>query len=1042
MPTYYCWPNVTDDPGGVAEVLRAHAEHLPKYGWHEVSTEAEADLVVGHLGTESKRLDVFHLHGLYPTAELEYSQPFWTMNQEIIENIRRARHTIAVSDWVAQCLRRELHLDPWVLSHGVDVDTWANLPKGEFDIRPYALWNKTRRFGVCDPSPVIHLARKFPTYRFVTTFLPPKYDGAPLPNVRVTGLLPRAQSRHIIRDAEVYLATTKETFGIGVLEAMAAGCAIVGYRWGSVPGILGDTGILVPPGDTDALAEAMSEVVINHDDYSQRAQTRAREFAWDSACARLAKHYDTALAGLTPSSPRVSVIIPCWNYSKYITQAIQSVYSQTYQDWELIIVDDGSTDDSSKIIQEFIQNEPRARLIHQVNSGVAHARNHGISQARGEYICCLDADDELASDYLEIVIPALIRDPKLGIAYTGITIMNEDGTLSDHVHSWPGPYDIHRGVSGNQVPTCCVYRKSWWTRLGGYRQRFAPHGAGQEDGDFWFRILANGGSAEMVSPKGLFHYRLHPGQATNIHRGDWSKNTYHPWYPFIQDCAHPLASQLAEAARKSWPVHDYDLPGVSVIIPVGPGHQDVLVDALDSVEAQTYRNWEVVVVNDTGAPLDITPWPHARLVDTQGSKGAGFARNRGTETAKAPLLVYLDADDFLQPSFLTRTIETWVDNQDRWVYTDTVILHPDGRLEDYPVPDWDVRRLWRRGLAGVTSLHTKESWELVNGFDEESTREDWDFHLRLARAGICGIHIPESLYTYRHSTGKRRGEGTHKREILTIHETYNQEELAMACKDCGAKKIRRRKMDDIKVESKNWSAKTDSGFVRLEYIGKNKNELTFKGPTGRRYRFGNNEYHRTGLVHPDDVHWALRLNCFREANQPPPSTESAPLHAEPSPKPSPVSTSALTSTPKDDTLVPGSAGLDLAVGTHSIQELQNMDLTKYDLVTAIRLEVAGKNRKSALVLLGRAQRRLERERRRASSPGDLIEETHEITEETHGETFSETTEDESDVSEDTPEDTPEEKSPDLSEDTLEMSTETNWTWDKREQEYTENTSSE
>ena len=243
-------------------------------------------------------------------------------------------------------------------------------------------------------------------------------------------------------------------------------------------------------------------------------------------------------------------------------------------------------------------------------------------------------------------------------------------------------------------------------------------------------------------------------------------------------------------------------------------------------------------------------------------------------------------------------------------------------------------------------------------------------------------------------------------------------------------------MDDIKATSPStWTSKTDSGFVRLEYIGKNKNELTFKGPTGRRYRFGNNEYHRTGLVHPDDVHWALRLNCFREANQPPPSTESAPLHAEPSPKPSPVSTSALTSTPKGDTLVPEGVSLDLNVGDHSIQELQNMDLTEYDLVTAIRLEVAGKNRKSALVLLGRAQRRLERERRRVPSSG-------ETTEETHGEIFGETTEDESDVSGDTPEDTSEEKSPDLSEDTLEVSTETNWTWDKREQEYTENTSSE
>jgi glycosyltransferase involved in cell wall biosynthesis len=406
---------------------------------------------------------------------------------------------------------------------------------------------------------------------------------------------------------------------------------------------------------------------------------------------------------------------------------------------------------------------------------------------------------------------------------------------------------------------------------------------------------------------------------------------------------------------------------VSIIIPVGPGHQDVLVDALDSVEAQTYHNWEIIIVNDTGVSLDTTPWPHARLVNTQGSQGAGFARNRGTEAAKAPLIVYLDADDFLQPTFLTKAIETWADHKDHWVYTDTVILHPDGQLENYPVPDWDVRRLWRRGLAGVTSLHTKASWEQVNGFDEQSTREDWDFHLRLAKAGICGIHIPEPLYTYRHSTGKRRDDGTHKREIITIHGTYDQEELVMACRGCGAKKIRRRKMDDIKATSKNWSAKSDTGFVNLEYVGKNKNELMFKGPSKRRYRFGNNEYHRTGLVHPDDVQHLLRLNCFRVATQPVPSGESAPLHADPSPKPSPVRepTRPLTITPKDDTLEAMGLNLnDLNVGARSIQDLKDVDLTKYDLVTAIRLEKAGKNRKSALALLGRAQRRLAREQRK------------------------------------------------------------------------------
>lgn len=96
----------------------------------------------------------------------------------------------------------------------------------------------------------------------------------------------------------------------------------------------------------------------------------------------------------------VSIITPCYNGSRFISQTINSVISQSYQKWEMIVIDDGSTDNSAEIVREFCAHEPRVRLICQANGGSANARNHGIREAQGQYIALLDADDLWKTDFL------------------------------------------------------------------------------------------------------------------------------------------------------------------------------------------------------------------------------------------------------------------------------------------------------------------------------------------------------------------------------------------------------------------------------------------------------------------------------------------------------------------------------------------------------------------------------------------------------------------------------------------------------------------
>lgn len=99
--------------------------------------------------------------------------------------------------------------------------------------------------------------------------------------------------------------------------------------------------------------------------------------------------------------PLVSVIITNYNYSDYIGQAIESVLSQTYENIELIVIDDGSTDKSVKTIEEYVKQFPKIIFIKQKNHGVVYTRNRGMERATGEYICCLDADDFFDSDYID-----------------------------------------------------------------------------------------------------------------------------------------------------------------------------------------------------------------------------------------------------------------------------------------------------------------------------------------------------------------------------------------------------------------------------------------------------------------------------------------------------------------------------------------------------------------------------------------------------------------------------------------------------------------
>src|SRR5256884_5552042 len=125
------------------------------------------------------------------------------------------------------------------------------------------------------------------------------------------------------------------------------------------------------------------------------------------------------------NTPKVSVIVPNYNHAPYLRERLESILTQTYKDFELLILDDGSTDDSYQIIARY---ERRARvrvLVNSTNSGSAFSQwNRGISLARGEYVWIAESDDSADPHFLEMLIPVLDETPSLGIAYCQSHLIN------------------------------------------------------------------------------------------------------------------------------------------------------------------------------------------------------------------------------------------------------------------------------------------------------------------------------------------------------------------------------------------------------------------------------------------------------------------------------------------------------------------------------------------------------------------------------------------------------------------------------------------
>lgn len=857
------------DDNGIGRIIHAMEKHLPPLGFVFTNDYDGADIRVFHAGTASpqdKRIDVLINHGLYwsDLAHHEFTRSNNVANQRIIEAARRAKIITVPSKWVAEPFKRDMRLSPTIIGHGIDFADWQpGSPQG------YILWNKNRPTDVCDPTPAFRLAEQ--GFRVVSTFGP---TGKMIPQLSVTGKLPFERMKPIIEGAEIYLATTPETFGIGTLEAMACGVPILGYDWCGTRDLVRhkETGWLVPPGDIDGLNEGAQWLKEHRSEIGANARKFAQGYDWSLIIDQYARVFEQAAR---PEQQGVSIIITCHNYGRYVADAIKSCLWQQIPPDEIIVVDDGSTDDSLKVLQQF---EGKIRLIAQDNQGVAAARNHGIEAAHFPLLVCLDADDMLGPEFIAALRPAMEQDRGMGVAYSGLRFI--DGNGHDTGYSAYRPFSWEIQTKGGVPPYTCIpsgsmFRKAMWERAGGYRQKYAPG----EDTEFWVRGLATGFTAEMVTPETFFWYRGHEGSESRTKKYS-AIDDNKPW---MRDKIYPMGAPAFYVPG----VRSYLNPLVSIIIPVGPGHETLVLDAIESVIGQNVREWELILVDDTGNDVAKFANPLAKLYPfiiierTEGKTGAGAARNLGINRARGRFVLFLDADDWLRNDALDLMLQLYVKSGGQYVFTDHMEVHGDGKQYPRSIMPYD-REVYQRDqvIHSVTALVPTEWARAVGGFDPSLIGwEEYDFYMKMAVRGFCGALLHEPVLYYRIDTGKRRqiSHQNEKKLNADFQRRFGGAEMGGCCGN-GGNAILDAKRALGMIPRETITVAELPNEVRLEFTGSWLGPVGFQ-VNGRTYYGAQDEIHKFINAPREDVEKLVATGKWRVI-LPPPEARIAPTVQE------------------------------------------------------------------------------------------------------------------------------------------------------------------
>jgi glycosyltransferase involved in cell wall biosynthesis len=243
--------------------------------------------------------------------------------------------------------------------------------------------------------------------------------------------------------------------------------------------------------------------------------------------------------------PKISVVIPTYNAMIYLPQTVAGLLNQTFEDFEAIVINDGSSDETEQWVSKI--KDPRIKLISQNNKGLAGARNAGIAQASGEYIAFLDADDLWEPTKLEKQVHVLDKYPEVGLVYTWVAYIDEKGESTGKVVKYQAEGDVWKNLLERNLVECgsvAMVRRSCFDTVGVFDWNLSSFNV-NEDWDMWLRIAARYPFKVVKEP--LAYYRQSSSSASK----NW-KAIEQSFRIVIEKAFDSAAPELQSLKRRSY----------------------------------------------------------------------------------------------------------------------------------------------------------------------------------------------------------------------------------------------------------------------------------------------------------------------------------------------------------------------------------------------------------------------------------------------------------------------------------------------------------
>lgn len=209
------------------------------------------------------------------------------------------------------------------------------------------------------------------------------------------------------------------------------------------------------------------------------------------------------------NSSLVSVIVPCYNYALFLGEALDSVLAQTYMDWECIIINDGSPDNTEEVARKYCEKDTRFKYFYKENGGHSSARNFGIRYSSGKYILPLDADDMLSNNYLKAAVEKIESNPNIKLVTGEVQVLGDMNEKFIMQH-----YNLRSYLIINYISISTLFRKSDFDKVKGFDETML----GFEDWDFFIKVLKNGGEVIELPFTCLYYRKKNGSMFHNVSR--------------------------------------------------------------------------------------------------------------------------------------------------------------------------------------------------------------------------------------------------------------------------------------------------------------------------------------------------------------------------------------------------------------------------------------------------------------------------------------------------------------------------------------------